>query len=241
MGLGQHLYARLVKPVEPEGRPAAVLLSEREALAVLWRVATRLLRGLLLTPRLGRSGGRLLVGRGARVLDAHRLRIGRDVKIEELAEVQCLSKRGIELGDRVTIGRGASIRPSSYYGHEPGEGLRIGQGTAIGAFSWIGASGFVSIGRDVMFGPRVVLLPENHVFTDPTATIKSQGVVREGLTIEDDCWLGANVTVLAGVRIGRGSVVAAGAVVTRDVAPFSIVGGVPARLIKQRIEGEVAA
>ena len=132
------------------------------------------------------------------------------------------------------MGRGASIRPSSYYGGELGEGLTIGSGTAIGAFAWIGASGTVRIGKDVLLGPRVVILPENHRFDDVSRTIKSQGVQRAGVTIEDDCWIGANVTILAGVTIRSGSIVAAGAVVRSDVEPGTVVGGVPARALKQR-------
>lgn len=235
------IYARLVSPVGTDGKPARVLLTEREALAVLLRVFARLVRGRLWKLRVGSSRGPLLVARGARLLDGHRLHVGYGVKIEENAEIQCLSYHGVTFGDRVTIGRGASIRPSSYYGHEPGEGLVVGDGTAIGAYSWIGASGFVSIGKDVMFGPRVVILPENHVFADPDATIKSQGVVRESVVIEDDCWLGANVTILAGVHIGEGSIVAAGAVVNKDVPPGTIVGGVPAKVIRSRTLRETPA
>ena len=69
---------------------------------------------------------------------------------------------------------------------------------------------------------------------DTSRTIKEQGVVRADVVIEDDCWIGCNVTVLSGVTIGRGSIVAAGAVVNKDVPPYSIVGGVPARLLKPR-------
>jgi acetyltransferase-like isoleucine patch superfamily enzyme len=65
--------------------------------------------------------------------------------------------------------------------------------------------------------------------------MKEQGVTQKGVVIEDDCWIAANSVILDGVRIGRGSVVAAGAVVSRDVPPFSIVAGVPARVIKNRI------
>lgn len=209
-------------------------LTSRDTAGVLVRVAVNWLRGWRWRPFLARCDGQLLVARGARILGPGRLTVGRRVKLEEHVELQARSRRGVRLGAGVTIGRGASIRPSSYYGHEPGEGLEVGDGTAIGAGVWIGASGFVSIGRDVLFGPGVTILPENHVFDDLDATIKSQGVERAGVVVEDDCWIGARAVLLAGVRVGRGAVVAAGAVVTRDVAPFAVVGGVPAGVLRMR-------
>ncbi len=235
MSLLHSLHGRVLRHGSPGADPAESSgLSRRDILAVFWRLGTNLLRGLWLRLLVKSSGGALLVGRGARILNPWRLTVGRNVKIEEGAEVQCLALRGVTLGDGVTIGRGASIRPSSYYGMDPGEGLEVGSGTAIGAYCWIGASGFVSIGCDVLFGPRVVLIPENHNFEDTEATIKSQGVARDGIVIGDDCWIGCNVTILSGVTIGRGSIVAAGAVVRNDVALHSIVGGVPAKLIRSR-------
>ena len=215
-------------------------VDERAVRSIVRRALANRLRGLLLAPRLGEARGALYVGRGVRVLQPWLVRCGADVKLEDGAELQGLSTRGVSLGDGVTIGRGASIRPSSYYGHEPGEGLAVGAGTAIGPFSWIGASGFVELGRDVMLGPRVVILPENHDFDDTARTIKSQGVTRAGVVVEDDCWIGANATLLAGVRVGRGAVVAAGAVVTRDVPPGAVVAGVPARVLRRRGEARTA-
>jgi acetyltransferase-like isoleucine patch superfamily enzyme len=156
------------------------------------------------------------------------------VKFEEHCEVQGLSRRGLRFGDSVTIGRGACIRPSSYYGGPLGEGLTVGDGSSIGAYSWFGVSGYVEIGRDVLCGPRVTIISENHRFDDPDLAIRQQGVERADVLIEDDCWIGTGATILAGVTIGRGSVVAAGAVVTKSVAPYSIVGGAPARLIRNR-------
>lgn len=73
-----------------------------------------------------------------------------------------------------------------------------------------------------------------HVFGRRDVPIRDQGEQVSPTVIEDGVWLAANVVVLAGVRVGRGAVCAAGAVVTRDVAPFTIVGGVPARLIRER-------
>lgn len=235
MKLFRSLHARAVarvrgrEPLAETGR-----ITEREAFWILARTACALLRGLAWRPRLASCGGRLFVGRDVRITSPGRIRVGRNVKLEELVELQGLARRGIALGDDVTIGRFASIRPSSYYGVDVGEGLSVGSGSAIGAYAWIGASGFVEIGRDVLLGPRVSILPENHVFADVERPIKEQGVVRDGVVIEDDCWIGANVAILAGVRIGRGSVVAAGAVVTKDVPPQSIVGGVPARILRVR-------
>lgn len=222
------LYRRVAGPAaHPE-------LRNSDVLGIAARIAAHLLRGALRRPFLGGSGGAFLTGRGVRILSPRRLFVGRGVKIEDGALLQCLARRGVRLGDGVTIGRGAAIRPSSFYGHEPGEGLAVGAGSAIGEFAWIGASGFVSIGRDVLLGPRVVILPENHVFDDPEVPIKSQGVRRAGVTIEDDCWIGAGATLLAGVTVGRGSIVAAGAVVCADVPAYTIVGGVPARPIRKR-------
>tara|TARA_R110002126_G_scaffold25583_5_gene87492 strand:- start:10865 stop:11611 length:747 start_codon:yes stop_codon:yes gene_type:complete len=228
----QKLYVRMLASVGGDAREG--LPKDRDVLGVFARIACHRVRGAWIGWRMKRCGGALHVGRRVDIMNPWHVTVGRNVKIEDLAEVQGLSRRGITFGDGVTIGRGASIRPSSYYGHEPGEGLSIGAGTAIGAYCWIGASGMVEIGADVLFGPRVVVLPENHVFTSTDVTIKSQGVERAGVVIEDDCWLGANTTVLAGVRIGRGSIVAAGAVVNQDVPPDSIVGGVPARILRSR-------
>ncbi|WP_147818772.1 acyltransferase [Salidesulfovibrio onnuriiensis] len=92
----------------------------------------------------------------------------------------------------------------------------------------------LTLGNEVMVGPNVVMDTSNHVFARTDRSIKSQGLVFAPIVVEDDVWIGANVVVTSGATIGRGSVVAAGAVVTRDVEPYSVVGGVPARLIRKR-------
>lgn len=234
MALISKLLTRLIPQVDTEGLPSEAQISDRDALGILLRVTANLLRGFPVRLASRHCKGSLFVGKGADITGVQHLTLGRHVKIEDYAEIQCRSVRGVVLGDGVTIGRNASIRPSSYYGHQAGEGLTIGARSCVGALSWIGASGHVSIGVDVLMGPRVTILPENHVFDSLDLPIKSQGVERRRVVIEDDCWIGAGATILSGVRIGRGSIVAAGAVVARDVAPRSVVGGVPARLIKSR-------
>jgi len=76
---------------------------------------------------------------------------------------------------------------------------------------------------------------ENHAFADPNLTIKEQGVIKDPVVIGNNCWIGGGATILAGVHIGDGCVIAAGSVVTKSVAANSIVAGVPAKVIKSRV------
>lgn len=198
------------------------------------RLVPMLSRGTLLKPLLRSSRGPLLIGRGARVKNPQFLSHAGRLVIEDFAEVQGLSVKGINFGSEVSIGRGTQIRPSSYYGGEAGIGLWVGDRTSFGAGCFIGCSGDIRIGNDVMLGPGVKLFSENHVFEDVTTTIKSQGVKREFLTIGDDVWIGSGATVTAGVSIGSGSVIAAGSVVTRDLPNNSVAAGIPAKVLRTR-------
>lgn len=177
----------------------------------------------------------VLVGKGASVRYARYLEAGKDLIIEDYAEINCLSSKKIILGERVSIGKFAIIRPTNSYGGEIGEGLKVGNHSNIGPYCYIGCSGYIEIGDNVMMSPRVSIYAENHVFDTTVVPMKEQGVKRQFVKIEDDCWIAANSIILAGVTIGKGSVIAAGSVVTKDVPPYSIVAGVPASVIKQRI------
>jgi acetyltransferase-like isoleucine patch superfamily enzyme len=95
-------------------------------------------------------------------------------------------------------------------------------------------SGRITIGDGVRIAPYVFIIAANHVFADPNTPIHKQGLANAPVTIEDDVWIGARVAVTAGVSIGRGSVIGAGAVVTRDIPPYSVAVGVPARVVKSR-------
>ncbi|MFA6204149.1 MAG: DapH/DapD/GlmU-related protein [Gallionella sp.] len=109
-----------------------------------------------------------------------------------------------------------------------------GEGTYCGAFCVIGVNNEIRLGAQVMMGDAVSIRDTDHKCDDLSIPMRFQGMVTEPVDIEDDVWIGHGATILKGVRIGRGAIIAAGAVVTRDVAPFTIVGGVPAKFIRSR-------
>lgn len=112
--------------------------------------------------------------------------------------------------------------------------LRVGKNSGWNWGTWINAQGGVIIGSDVLIGPECIIHSANHRFDRTDIPIRSQGYEKATVVIEDDCWLGANVTVLPGVRIGKGSVVGAGSVITHDIPPYSVAVGNPARVLKSR-------
>lgn len=118
--------------------------------------------------------------------------------------------------------------------------LRVGARTSINRGSILNCGGGISIGRDVLIGPGVVIYSQNHEYRNPDALISSQGYVHKPVTIGDDVWLAARAIVLPGVEIGNGAVVASGAVVTKSVPAFAIVAGVPAKEIGTRAKRAVA-
>jgi acetyltransferase-like isoleucine patch superfamily enzyme len=205
-----------------------------EIASLIGTLAGRAARGAVVRRRLAHSEGLVLCGPRVRLYHPWHVSAGSDLYLDEACEIVGLSRRGIVFGDRCTVGRFATIQPTNKLMGEIGEGMRVGDRSNIGPFSYIGCSGYVDIGSDVLMGPRVTLIAENHVFDDAGMAIKTQGVRREEIRVENDCWLGTGTIVLAGVTIGRGSVIAAGSVVNSDIPPFSVAGGVPARVLRRR-------
>jgi acetyltransferase-like isoleucine patch superfamily enzyme len=107
----------------------------------------------------------------------------------------------------------------------------IGDHTRIGLHNTI--IGPVEIGNNVNLAQGITVTALNHNFSDANKRIDEQGVSTNPVTIEDDVWVGANAVILPGVTIGEHCVVAAGAIVTKDVPPHSLVAGVPAKVIKK--------
>lgn len=117
----------------------------------------------------------------------------------------------------------------------PGK-IEIGHGSYVNRYTMLDAHERIHIGRDVMIGPHCYLTDGNHGMA-AGASVKSQPMTSAPVVIEDEAWLGAHVTVLAGVTIGRGAVIGAGSVVTKNVPAGAIAHGVPARVHRSRSDG----
>lgn len=149
---------------------------------------------------------------------------GRHSVIHHSARMDTPPYRKFSLGDYSVIESFACIN------NAVGD-VMIGDHTRIGLHNTI--IGPVLIGNHVNLAQGITVTALNHNFEDSEKRIDEQGVSTSAVTIEDDIWIGANAVVLPGVTIGQHSVVAAGAVVTKDVPPHSLVAGVPAKIIKQ--------
>lgn len=154
------------------------------------------------------------------------VRFGKGCRIGRQAELNA-SQGIIELGEQSTLGLFSLVESR-------GGVVRIGARTGIGPFCVLYGHGGLEIGNDCMIASHVVFIPENHRFDRLDVPMREQGGTRKGICVEDDVWLATQVVVLDGVRIGKGAVVGAGAVVTRDIPPYAIAHGVPARVISYR-------
>ena len=128
-------------------------------------------------------------------------------------------------------GRDVNIRPGVYFGN--GSHISIGDRSMIGEDSIVSSADAVTIGNDVMMGPQVLIYTANHGMARGIP-MREQPSTTAPVRIGNDVWIGARAIILPGVTIADGSVVAAGAVVTTDVPDYSIVAGVPARVVRQR-------
>lgn len=209
-------------------------ISVIDKIAILYRTGIKVLRGGVCRVFLKEAHGIFLVGKRVQITHGKHIRCGKNVKFEDFSEIHGLCSEGLNFGDYVTISRGVMIRPSSYYGGDYGIGLTIGEHSSIGPYGYVGCSGKIIIGKNVMFGPKCSLFAENHVFSDTESSIKSQGVQQKGITVEDDCWIGSNVTILDGVTIGKGSVIGAGTLVTKDIPAGSVVIDKRIKMIRKR-------
>lgn len=192
----------------------------------------QLLLGRIMRWRGARVGVRFGMGRGVRLHYPAYFEAGDDVFIGDYAFLHCLCARGVRFGNHTNVSTNLWLS----CGRDPKSPgfFEIGEHSFIGPNGVMGAGGGIVVGSHVQMGPGVTITSEDHVFDNPELRIDEQGVKHTGVVIEDDCWIGGRVTILDGVRIGHGSVIGSGAVVTRSIPPFSVAVGVPAHVIGNR-------
>lgn len=177
----------------------------------------------------------IFFGKGVKLDVVRNIKFGKWIQLHDYVYLSAMGKDNLTIGNNVSIGAFSRLVISTSY-NNPGEYIRIGNNVGLGEFAYLGGGGGLEIGDGCIIGQYLSCHPENHLYGDPTIEIRFQGTTRNGITIGNNCWIGSKVTVLDGVRIGSGCVVAAGSVVNKDMPENSIVAGVPARVIKCRLK-----
>lgn len=222
-------------------RNPAFVLDEHVTMPILWQFVWQqvggLFRGSLLLLR-GRHPKFMLRGTGVRFFNLAGIRWGKMLKLGNHVYLSALGKNGIQLGNHVSIGAYSRLVVSTSL-HHIGEHIQLGDNVGIGEYAYLGGGGGLTIGNDCIVGQYFSCHPENHVHDMLALPIRLQGVTRKGIVIGSNCWIGSKVTILDGVTLGNGCVIAAGAVVTKSFPDHSVIGGVPAKLLRTRSNTEI--
>lgn len=189
------------------------------------------LRRLLYPSLLARAGRNVVFGRGITLRHPKLIRVGSNVVIDDgcVLDAKGSAHQGIGIGGGVFIGR-ATILSCKGGSIEVGDNVNVGVGCVVLSESQ------VSIGDNCLFAAHCYLVAGgNHDFSRTDIPIIQQPSISQGgIRIQENVWLGARVTVLDGVTIGRDAVIGAGALVTRDIPPLAVAAGVPARVMRLR-------
>jgi len=202
-------------------------------LQFFWIQALAIIRGLFVVFYFKKTKG-LMLGKGVTFFNPSKIHWGRFLRLGNYVAISALGKNGIWFGDNVSIGAFSRVIISTSL-NNLGDKIIIGNNVGIGEFAYLGGAGGLEIGDNCIVGQYLSCHPENHNYSKNTMLIRHQGVSRKGIKIGRNCWIGSKVTILDGVEIGEGCVIAAGSVVTKSFAENSIIGGVPSKLLKSRL------
>jgi acetyltransferase-like isoleucine patch superfamily enzyme len=218
------LLSKVGKDYEPDPALPLGLVAGTMRLRLVW-----LMRGYARLRRV------VFVGPGVKLRGKRGLVVGRGATIERGASIDGYARNGVHIGERTRLGAHTIVSSTSHLSRY-GEGFSIGRDSGIGEFGYVGAAGGVWIGDNVIMGQFVSFHSQEHEFEASDRPIRQQGLREEPITIGDDCWIGARVTFLAGAHVPEGCVVAAGSVVRGVFEPYSVIAGVPARVVRDRRE-----
>jgi acetyltransferase-like isoleucine patch superfamily enzyme len=178
-----------------------------------------------------KSKGLAAIENNVRIAQARNVTLGANVYLDYGVYLHACPQ-GIHIGNDVFVMHHTELHVYNFR-DLPQSGIWIGDGCFIGEFTIVRGQGGVHIGKSVLIAPGAKILAVNHLFGDVTQPVMAQGIEARGIVVEDGAWIGGGAVVLDGVRIGQGAVIGAGAVVTKDVPPFSVAIGSPARVVRQ--------
>ncbi len=207
-------------------------LNSGALLQFIWIQVGYLFRGLKVLFLFRKPKG-MMLGKGVSFFNISKIKWGKFLRLGNQVYVSALSKNGIHFGNNVSIGAFSRVIVSTSL-NDIGDKIVIGNNVGIGEFAYLGGAGGLEIGDECIVGQYLSCHPENHNYENINLSIRHQGVSRKGIKIGKNCWIGSKVTILDGVSIGNGSIIAAGSVVTKSFSENSIIGGVPAKLLKSR-------
>jgi len=179
---------------------------------------------------LGASGRGVAFGSNVVLRHPHKVRLGDGVVVDDNAvlDAKGTTNHGISIGNNVFLGRNTIVYCQN------GD-IRIADNVNIGSNCQIFSAGSVEIGANVLMAAYSYIIGGGHRFDDPDVPIAQQGRKARGIRVHEDVWIGAGAKIFDGVEIGAGAIIAAGAVVTRDIPERSIAGGMPAQVIRKRV------
>lgn len=201
-------------------------LPGRLILSVLVTRFIMLLRGYLY------FGKKVYVGKACSISNRRNIAIGTNATIENNVVIDGYARNTLQLGHNSKIGAYSYITCTSHFS-KYGKGLKMGNNSAAGRYTEFGAAGGIEIGNDVIMGSYVTFHSENHNFEDPNIAIRLQGTTSKGIKVGNNVWVGAKATFLDGSEVGNYCVVAAGAVVNGKFPDNVVIGGVPAKILRQ--------
>lgn len=169
-----------------------------------------------------------------------KLRLGSPKWHEIQEKLSCKSAVGLDMKKRNFFykktlpfcGDKIYVHPGVYLSYP--QNIELGYNVFINRYAYITAPALIKIGDNVMIGPFVMINSGNHIYNNKNILIRDQGHIKLPIIIENDVWIGAHASILPGVRIGEGAIIAANAVVNKNVEKYTVVGGVPASVIKIR-------
>ena len=187
----------------------------------------RVLRRIVYRIIFAKLGTAAYIRPGVEFVGTARMKIGDLISLHRGVRIRSLNTNStVVIANKVSLDRGVDIKSNR------GE-IEIGKRAYIGPYTCI-SGGDITIGDNCLIASHCGIYASNHSFADPLVDIIDQKSTFQGIAIEDNCWLGSGVKVLDGVTIGKGSIIGAGAVVTKNIPPYSVAVGVPAKVISHR-------